>query len=331
MNYREIKAINNSLLSVYEDDYSAFVAHWVGNQPLPGKSDESLTMGSIVDTLLTKPEEYDSKYITFSGDTPSSTTQMFTFCVKLADCYDPILGLEACYQVAYDAAGIKSPKLEGHIAKFEPYKPFVDFLIQSKDKTPITKDQALKASRIVEQLKSNPYTKDFANASGDGVYNQLELYRTWGTSRGTRLRLKGAIDRVLISHKKKTVQPIDFKTSYNVNDFKSSYYKYRYYRQGSYYTMLLKGWLNEQGFGDYEVLPFIFVVCSTSGGQHWLYRMTQGDIVSAQTGGETTWGYKVKGWQEILEEIVYCTENKEWVYPYECQINNGVMDLNIFK
>ena len=145
------------------------------------------------------------------------------------------------------------------------------------------------------------------------------------------LPLKGAVDKVLVSHKNKTIQPLDLKTSYNVLGFRDSYYKYRYYRQGSYYTFLIEQWAKEQGWADYTILPFIFIVCSTSGGQHWLYKMSEFDIVRARTGGDTKWNYPIKGWEQILGEIKQLSEWNEWAYPYECQVNDGVMELNIFK
>lgn len=329
MTYREVKAFNNSLMGIYEEDYSAFVAYWVGNQPLPKKEEEYLTMGSIIDVLLTKPESYEENFIIFRGKAPSAP-QMVAFCSKLAALYTPGMPMSGYYPLAYEAVGIKTPKLETFVERFEEFKPYFEFLLERDKKIVITQEQANKAANIVDQLRNNPYTKDIVNAQNTStgeVHNQLELY---GSYRG--IPTKGALDRVLISHRNKTVQPIDFKTSYNVLDFRNSYYKYRYYRQGSYYTYLLRQWLDSNNYADYTILPFTFVVCSTSGGQHWLYRMTENDITSAEVGGETTWGYPIKGWRTILDEVWYMTNSsKEFAFPYECQVNNGVMNLNIFK
>lgn len=327
--YRSVRAVNNSLMGVYEDDYSAFVAHWVGKQPLPRKDEEYLTLGTMVDTLLTKPDDYDELFTTFEGKTPTAPL-MLKFCNELKKLYSIGMPLDGYYPLAYRAAGINTPKLEGFVERFGEYRPYFDFLVSSERKTVISKEQDGQARLIVEQLKTNPYTRDIVNAQNTEtgvVFNQMELY---GDYRG--IRTKGALDRVLISHRSETVQPIDFKTSYNVLDFKNSYYKYRYYRQGSYYTFLLREWLDANGFEDYRILPFMFVVCSTSGGQHWRYRMTERDLEMAECGGETTWGYPIKGWRTILDEMWHMTNvSKEWAFPYECQVNDGVMQLNIFK
>lgn len=328
MKYREVKAVNKSLMDVYEDDYTAFVAYWVNNIALPEKDRDYLTLGSIVDTLLTKAEDYHDLFATFKGKAPTAPL-MLKFCKELDRLYTMGLPLESYYSLAYEAAGISTPKLEGFVARFEEFKPYFGFLQSSKGKTVISKEQGKQAGTIVEQLRNNRYTRDIVNATNTEtgeVHNQLELYHTY---RG--IPLKGALDRVLVSHKHKQVHPIDFKSSYNVLDFRNSYYKYRYYRQGSYYTYLLQQWMNERGIGDYNITPFQFVVCSTSGGQHWRYVMDPVDIEKARVGGETMWGQPIKGWGQILDEIGEMTKLGEWAFPFECLRSDGVMDLNIFK
>lgn len=319
-------------MGVYEDDYQSFVNYWVSNIALPRKSDESLTMGSAVDVLLTKPEEFDSQFIIYTGQTP--TGQMLSFCQEMAKLSEqPDVCFSINEQTAYDKVGIKGSKLETVIAKYEPFKPYTEFLINRENKHVLSIEQSSKAHKIVEELKMNKYTAPFVNAKADEtheVHNQLELYNNWEQD-GVVLSLKGALDRVLVSHEKKIIQPIDFKTSFNVLQFDHSYFKYRYYRQASYYTYLLARWAEERGLGDYKIPNFMFVVCSTSGGQHWLYRQASNDLVEARLGGETYGGYKIKGWEQILNEIVFLTKSREWAFPYEAQTNNGIIELNIFK
>lgn len=332
INYRAVKAINNSLMSVYEDEYGTFVSHWVYGQKIPNKSDESLTMGSLVDVLLTRPEAFKEEFIIFKGEVP--TAQMLKFCDKMAELYktseapDEVLGRQA-----FDAVGVKGFKFETVMTKYDAFKPYVNFLLKSEGKDVISSEQEEKAKRIVRELKVNQYTAPYVNAVEDKtheVHNQLEIYVDYKKD-GITLPLKGALDRVLVSHEKRVIQPIDFKTSFNVLQFDKSYYKYRYYRQASYYRYLVSRWAEERGIGDYEILPFIFVVCSTSGGQHWLFRQSTKDTADAQSGGENKYGEWIKGWEEILTEIVYLTKSGEWAFPYEAQINNGIIELNIFK
>jgi hypothetical protein len=325
VNYRNTKAVSNSIMGIYEDDFKSFVRYWVDGIPFPERKDDALTMGSVIDTLLTTPEEFNHRFITYQGEAPRG--QMLTFCNALASLPGK---MEDNYQAAYNTVGYKrkSDTLEVIIGRFQPYIKFYEYSKQSGSKTVLTLDQINKATTIVEELTWGTYTRKFTNAKTTDtktVYNQLELF-----THRLGIPVKGALDRVIVDHENKTVQPLDFKSSYNVEEFPTSYVKWRYYRQGSFYTDLLGDWMGEQGLSDYTILPFIFIVCSTSGGKHYLYEQSQNDIEKAKVGGELTNGTRVKGWEEILNELNYLT-NTDWEFPYNAVINRGLIPLNIFK
>lgn len=327
MDYRQVKAINNSLMSVYEDNYLQFIANWVNNVPIPDKSDNSLTLGTLIDVLITANETYNDKFIIYDGDVP--TGQVLKFCELLAKkCKDPDLA-HLYYDQIYDEIEIKSPVLAKFIStKFEPAEEYYKFLLRNNDKKTISNKQDSIAKQKYDELQQNPYTARFINVKNSDtveVHNQLELYYKYKS-----LPIKGALDRVLISHEKKIVQPIDFKTSHNIGDFKHSYYEYKYYRQASFYNYLLKQWMIEKGISDYEIKPFIFVVCSTTSTSHWCYKVSQNDLEMAENGGYTYFGKYIKGWKQILDEIDY-NSAVSWQFPYECLINNGIVELNLFS
>ena len=329
--YRQIKAISNSLMGVYEDSFDSFVRYWVYDQSLPQKSDDSLSLGSAIDTLLTRPDEFNDKFIVYSATAP--TGQMQAFCYALANAYEETQ-TALPYQYAYDHVGFKRDNLAKVIEKFEPFKQYYQFLIDSKEKAVLTADQAARASQIVEELKSAKYTSGPVNVAHHpgvtDVYNQLELVATLNIG-GKMLPVKGALDRVIVDHLSKRILPFDFKSSFNSDNFEYSYVKYRYYRQGSFYTHLLQEWANEKGIGHYKMARFAFIVCSTNRGKHYLYQMTDTDIKAAEEGGMIQYGYKIKGWRQILEEIAWLQEHNNWDYPYEAQVNGGVVPLNVFK
>lgn len=329
--YRQIKAISNSLMGVYEDDFESFVKYWIYNQALPQKRDDSLSLGSAIDTLLTRPDEFNDIFIVYNA--PAPTGQMHAFCYALANAYEEGQ-LVIPYQVAYDHVGFKRDTLAKVIEKFEPFKQYYQFLIDSRDKAVLTADQASRAYQIVSELKSAEYTRGIVNTQHHlgvtDVHNQLELTATLGVN-GQKLALKGALDRVIVDHLRKTIYPFDFKSSFNSDNFEFSYVKYRYYRQGSYYTFLLQKWAEEQGIGDYKMAPFVFIVCSTNRGRHYLYQMTDTDLKAAEGGGVIQYGYNIKGWRQILGEIAWLQGKNNWTYPYEAQVNNGYVPLNVFK
>lgn len=335
--YRNTKAISNSIMGVYEDDFDSFVKYWVRDIPFDDKKDEALTMGSIIDTLLTTPEEYDKRFIVFPGEAPTGQIQQFCAVVSRMKHESSEIDPEVIYNTAYNEVGFKRDTLAKVKEKFKLYKDYYNFLNNKRGKIVITSDQSIKARTIVHQLKNSKYTASLVNATETKdikIFNQLELYSEWNyTANGEtfKIPLKGALDRVLVDHKSKVVLPCDFKSSYSVLSFEQSYIKWRYYRQGSYYSFLLKEWMKENNISNYTLKPFIFIVCSTTGGRHYIYKMDTVDIKKAELGGFLKDGKSVKGWRQILNEIGWLTYTNNWDYPYEAAINNGVVPLNIFK
>lgn len=329
--YRDVKAISNSSLGVYEDDFDTFVRYWVHDEPFPDKKDDSLVMGSAIDVLLTRPEEFDDTFIVYKGKTP--TGQLLSFCYALFNIHDPEKELADYYQDAYNQVGFKRDTLVKVIERFQPFRSFFDFLVDSKDKAVLSLEQSAKAHIIVQELKENEYTRGIVNARSRAnvdVYNQLELTSVH-FYKNQVIPVKGALDKVIVNHEKKIIIPVDFKSSFNAQNFEYSYVKWRYYRQGSFYTHLLEKFMEEKGIQDYEVKKFTFVVCSTTRGKHFTYQMSQTDIDAAREGGIIQYGYRIKGWRELLDEIAYLQALGKWDYPYEAAVHNGVIPLNVFK
>lgn len=326
--YRSVKAISNSLMGVYEDDFDGFADYWVRNIPLKQKSDEALSMGSAIDTLLTRPDEFGSIFAVYKGAVPSG--QMLSFCQILASKYKSDIDIATFYQAAYDEVGFKRDSLKKVEEKFDECKTFFNYLINSRDKCVLTSEQVKRANEIVDELKGGKYTSGPVNIQPIpgfvDVYNQLELYYKYD-----EIPIKGALDRVIVNHMSKKVIPIDFKSSYNSDDFENSYIKWKYYRQASFYKFLLQKWMEENNLTDYELTNFMFIVCSKNGGRHFSYIASETDIHAARVGGSFRNGRIVKGWEELLMEIGYLTELADWSYPYEVIRNNGIVPLNVFN
>jgi hypothetical protein len=321
IDYSSIRAVSNSLMGVYEDDYSSFVSYWVYKQPLPNKSTGSLTLGSLVDTLLTRPQDYDDKFSVFKGKAP--TGQMNIFCREYAKTGDK----QAAYE--YVNFKLKRDTVEHVMTRFEEFKDFYDALISCKTCVVISKEDNDKAQSKFKEMKSNKYVSHVVNEMGNEfkeVFHQLEL-----TQKYKSITIKGALDKVVVDHLEKIIYPFDYKTSFDALQFEESYRKYRYYRQGSFYMYLLEKWRDDNGWKDYKIANFAFVVCSTTSSKHFIYQMDVHDIELAETGGYLMDGTYVKGWREILNEIDYMTLQGDWTYPYKVVHNKGIVPLRIFK
>ena len=337
--YFNTKAISNSLMGVYEDDFRAFVDYWVYNKPLPRIDTESLTLGSVVDTLLTSPEEFESRFHIYDGNAP--TGQMLQYCkiisqliINIGSKLDLVLSEEIAKQ-AYKEVGFKRDKFESVDKKWEEEgRGYTKCLVDSIGKEVISSTVLEKANRIVSELRTNPYTKliiNIKNSENIEVINQLVLSGSWEQD-GIKIPLKACLDKVIIDHKKKRIIPIDIKTSADSLNFTNSVYKYKYYRQGSFYKYMLESYIKEKGLEDYVITDFLFLVCSTTSyDNHFFYKLTENDIKVARYGGKFRNNARIKGFEEILNEIVYMTKNKNWKYPYEIQVFNGIVDLNLFQ
>lgn len=327
-NYQAIKAISNSLLGLYEENFKAFVNYWVNDYPIPQKKEGALTLGSAIDTLLTRPNEFNDKFIVYNALAP--TGLMLNFCNALAEIDGP-----PDFKKAYEAVGFKRDPYEKVVENFSKYRDYYDFLTKSKSRVVLTAEQASIAQTVVSELRTSKYTKGPVNQETDkeglvDVFHQLEIVSTY-VKDDICLPVKGALDKVTVDHLRKTIYPFDYKSSFNSENFEESYYKWKYFRQGSFYRFLLENWKKEKGWEDYKIAPFVFIVCSTNGGAHSLWQMSSVDTEKAEYGGTLKNDISVKGWRTLLDEIAWLTKNNNWSYSYIVQKNKGIVPLNIFK
>lgn len=324
--YRNKKAISNSLMNTYLTDFKDFVSYWKYGDPIERKIDDSLSLGIMIDTLLNEGREgLDEKVMIFDGKAP--TGQMLKFVEYLSGTVDQ--NFEVAYEMTKEWNGGKlRDSLDTFKDKFKPHEDYYKTLIEA-NKIVVATDFINLAEQRVLELKTNDYTKLLINLESSkniDVYKSLEIF-----SQYENLPIKGALDKVIVDHKKKRIIPLDYKTSAFALGFRSTALKYSYYRQGSFYTYLLEKWKIDNNLENYEITPFMFIVISTTQPNiHFLSRMNSNDINVGRYGGFTKLDREIKGWQEVLNEISYLTKKDQWTYPYEIVINNGIMDLDLF-
>ncbi len=334
--YRKIKAVNNSLMTMYEKDFRSFKNYWLYDQERESEVDESLMLGSIIDALLTKPNDFASLYYIFIAESP--TGQMLTYCQELFKLRqkDLITSQEELELKAYEIAGFKRDTVEKVRERFKiEGLAYYTACVSAIGKTVITQEQYNKAAEIVRSLQISDFTKSVINQKtikndthNIEVINQLEIILN--IQNPNELSLKGALDKVIIDHNKKIIIPFDIKSSASLNTFEISYYKYNYFRQGSYYTYLLKQWAVDKGYENYKIINFMFIVCSTTGQGNYIYKMSDRDLQLAELGGVTKHNQEIKGWRDLLEDIKWHIKEKKWDYPKKVYENNGIITLNMF-
>lgn len=342
-NYREVKAVSNSVLTEFEKSLRNFKNYWLYDQSFYQISDDSLMLGSIIDTLLTRKDDFfDMFYVSIlEGDDP--TPQMQKFCKNLFNIWPtgPVTAeqSEELFKQAYETTSFGRDSLEKVKERFVTDRHYFNNLIKGRGKTVISQEMYEKGVKIVESLSTNPFVKDILQTESvdiNGiemitVINQLEIYSTYTSEEGgCDIPVKGALDKVIIDHNKKIVYPYDIKTSSSLNNFQASYIKYRYFRQASFYTWLLEKWLIDSGWIGYTIEPFEFIVASTTGEGAYRYVISKEDLFGAEHGGTLMGGYEVKGWRSLLDEICWHIKNNKWEYPKEVYDSNGVIELHMF-
>lgn len=291
------------------------------------KESSALTLGDIVDCLLTTPEKFDELFIIASVPKPTGqmgiyTEQMFYFAHTL-DLPDE------AEEKAYEALKeINGGKLQATLSKFQERfktegKEYYEFLFSCIDKQVISTEEYLKANRIVNSIKYGKYTSFlFQDRENIEMYNQYEFDLEASTVIGER-RFKGKIDFLEVNHNDKEIIVYDLKTTGNsVLDFIDSFYKWGYMYQASIYVAAIQRIfvkLFEEGYkvrfkfivenSDYPNIPVIYNVEHKTLLNTWLNDME----------------YKGKTYKSInrlLKELSYYEENGYSEY-YESAVNNG--------
>ncbi len=256
--YRRLDALGYSLIKSYIEDRKKFYKQWILKLNVEDDEDESnngnLRMGSLVDTLLLQPETLDDKFTLTQAIEPKGqmgvfVNNLYSRTVSATDGEGVIQAkLDTLLTDAYEdtkkdkegkIVAFKSKTLEQVKEDFLIKKIGYEYYIALRDrgnKIVVTAEDMAKAERMVEILKTHPYTREIL--SGNGI-NQLIVQ---GNYRG--LEVKCMIDRVIINEKDKVIQPYDLKTTWGVDMFDFNYIKYKYYIQYALYTTLLREFYN---------------------------------------------------------------------------------------
>lgn len=342
--YNEKIAVSNSVLSEFEKSTKKFRDWW--KDGVKFKEDEedegsdSFLLGTLVDILLTRKDKFYDIYYVFTEKAPKP--QMEKFCRKLARMWpenpkelNPE-DLNLIYKLAYDETGFGRDSFENVMERFKlEGVSFFNALIVSKNKKVISIEDYNKAVLMVDELTTNEFTKDIVNVDSVSedieILHQLEIFDEYIAENGISIPIKGQLDKVILDHQNKIAYPIDYKTSLGIHHFaRMSYLKYKYFRQASFYSMMLQRWLHKKGYTDYIVAPFKFIAVSSVGQGAYRFRVSEADLQAAAIGGTSKTGYYYKGWVNLLEEISWHIANDKWDYPYEVYINNGEIELNEF-
>ena len=222
----------------------------------------SLRMGSLVDCILTAPEEFDDRFYVADIDRFSDTIRKIIESVynNLPNGHNEI-ELEDGNLIDYinQAEYQTNWKDETRIKKvIEQGRDYFTVLKYSTGKIVISPQEFSEASQCVQTLKTHPFTYQIFDCNEDEeIFYQLKF----------KIEIDGIpfrfmMDICKVNHKDKWILPIDLKTTgKSSEEFEKSFLDWCYWIQGgSYSAGLIQITQEDDYFKDFKVLPFQFCV-----------------------------------------------------------------------
>ena len=342
IDYQTISALNQSTLKQILISPKAYVEAKERQEARVESSEQHFVFGSLVDMMLTESKEaFDKKYAVIPDDTGVSET--------IAKIVKGIYESAIAEDKLYDASVEDSPtNLEDYPEQilqhcnYELYQPrwkdetrvnkvveqgskYFDILKKCGTKTIITESEYAKAVNCVMALRSDKHTSKYCQKkSNDPKIEIIDKHVVVFEHDG--LEFKGELDRIIVDHIKKTITPIDFKTtSKSVLNFENSFWHFRYDFQAAVYTLgltkdksnRLKSYYQE----GYTFKPMLYIVVETFLKNPPMVFEISKTVLNTGLYGNVNKVPKIKenleGFYQAIKRFKYATENNAWDYPME--------------
>ncbi len=233
--YFKIEALSYSALR----NLSISPAYFKHQKEQESEEKEHFIIGSGVDILLTEADKFWDYFALEFQETCDKipTGQMKEFTETLFKYKKELGDTEESEQKAYKSIGFKRKNdtlnniIERYVEECLEYDNWLEaeynHRLNNKNKQILSKSQYKLITDIAQSLNSNKFTKKyFENSTGKNmeVHNQLEIFWEFKSE-----KCKSKLDKVIVNHDNKTIQPIDLKTTgVGVYNFNTSCFKYRY-------------------------------------------------------------------------------------------------------
>jgi hypothetical protein len=337
--YRAVLMDSSSSLKEFSQDRKKYYKKYFLGEKVEDKDNAAANMGRIVETLLMEPHLFDDKFY-MSSCVSTPTSLMLDF-------------VEALYRVTRDAtdedgkvtrqfldiaeeahkmSGFKI-KLEAVLAKFVGSDAEIYYneirTVRTKGLTIVTTMEISIAEKIVEQLKSNSTTGPIVNLVNSSRYEIIDQMQVEGYDVDGH-PFKSMLDKVIIDHNERTIQPYDLKCTWSVENFYEEYYLYRraYIQAYLYYHAMLHLANNtESPYYGYRVDYLQFIVCdSTNYYQPLIYTLDLEDMEDAYNGFVHK-GRTYPGVKDLISALKWCRETNTWNITHKNYLSNGVVNI----
>jgi hypothetical protein len=261
--YREDHALSYSTLAKYERG---------GFKSLPTLFDKvespALTFGSAVDALMTGGEnEFNERFVV--ADFPSIPDSYIVLIKEIFNIYGtaynsivdvPDKDIIPLTEKLEFQRGWK-PETRAKVIK-EKGSEYYKLLFLSVNKTLLSTEVYNQVINCVNALKTAESTK-FWFAPNNPFDNSIErLYQLKFKTELNGVIYRCMADLIVVDYNKKTIQPIDLKTSSHAEyEFYKSFISWSYQIQSRLYWRIIKKIVSEdEFFKDFTVLPYKFIV-----------------------------------------------------------------------
>lgn len=337
--YRAVVMDSSSSLKDFSTDRKKYYKKYYLKEKVEDKDSSAANMGRIVETLLMEPHLFDEKFY-MSSCVSTPTGLMLDFVEALykhtRDATDEdgkvTRPMNELLEDAYKDSGFKI-KYEAVVNKFIGSDAEIYYneirKVRTMNLTVINTMEVSVAEKIVEQLRINSTTAPIVNLINSSRYEiidqmQVEGYEIDGHP------FKSMLDKVVIDHKEKTIQPYDLKCTWSVENFYEEYYLYRraYIQAYLYYYAMLHLTENpDLPYHDYKVERLKFIVCdSTNYYQPLIYTLDEGDMTDAYQGFVHK-GRTYPGVGDLIQALKWCVSTNTWNISHKNYLSNGVVNI----
>jgi hypothetical protein len=337
--YRAVVMDSSSSLKDFSQDRKKYYKKYILGEKVEDKDSSAANMGRIVETLLMEPHLFDDKfYMSSCSSTP--TGLMLDFVEALykhtRDATDENGKVKApmneLLEAAYRDSGFKI-KYEAVITKFIGSDAEIYYneirTVRSKNLTVVNTTEISIAEKIVEQLRINTTTAPIVNLTSSSRYEIIDQMQVEGYTIDGH-KFKSMLDKVVIDHKEKTIQPYDLKCTWSVENFYEEYYLYRRaYIQAYLYFYAMNYAVTDEASScyGYKVEYLKFIVCdSTNYYQPLIYTLDMDDMNDAYKGFVHK-GRTYPGVGDLIAALTWCKETNTWNISHKNYLSNGVVNI----
>jgi hypothetical protein len=338
-NYREVMLDSSSSLKDFSQDRKKYYKKYILNEVVEDKDSSAANMGRIVETLLMEPHLFDDKFY-MSSCLSTPTGLMLDFVEALyrvtRDATDEDGKITRDFAdmslEAYNLSGFKI-KYEAVISKFIGSEAEIYYneirRVRANNLTVVNTTEIAVAEKIVEQLKTNSTTAPIVNLVNSSRYEVIDQMQVEGYTVDGH-PFKSMLDKVVIDHDKKTIQPYDLKCTWSVENFYEEYYLYRraYIQAFLYYrAMLVLVHDKASACHGYHVEYLKFIVCdSTNYYQPLIYTLDDDDMNDAYKGFVHK-GRTYPGVGDLIAALTWCKETNTWNISHKNYLSNGIVNI----